>query len=658
MIADSRRRSKAPLTVPDVTGMNCREAAHAYLDAGFVPVPWVPREGEKILHPRLMKGAVLHEWVTTHKWIDTWPSNVRCGLLTSRSGGIIAADLDDISTFEAWDADADFMDDQTAVSRSGRGGGARHIVYDARELDEGSWPTQGNIPGGQVKSNGFIAVEPSRHPNGRPYRWDPEPRTLAPIGALGPFLARYRQSANGHGPARDHSRLAHAAGTAPPGEQHESLRDYAWDLARLGLDEEEAMRLLEAKAAGLRLDGRPWRERDLLALFRTAAGKVHGQARGAEADELEGDWAGDRPARGGVIEWASSFSTELVEWLWPDYLAFHEMTCFDGESSMGKSFTTYDVAARYTLGLPMPGQAEAACEPGNVVIFTDEGRKESVIIPRLRAAKADLRRIAFPVQGPIPKPGSKSRGKWDLALPDGARRHRQVIQAASAGLAIWDPIADFIGENIQTHNDASYRRAVRPLGVVLQDTGAAGWLIRHMNKDHGSRAKYRGSGAMALQNRARVHLVAGELPVSAHPQAKFGIAMVDSNLGVRVDRTLAYSIIDSDIVQDKRGRMVGRVEWHGMININADLLTRGDQAGHGPRPAKRRAVEEILTAMFGEKDPWTAKEVKQRIESELGELPADHTLRQARDRCGIRVFKRRGSMVFWWTQEPSRVRNG
>ena len=194
--ARNRRVALAPLVIPDVSGLSSKEAAHLYLDAGFMPVPWVPRGKEKILHPRLMKGSILHEWVTTHEWIDTWPRNARCGLLTSRTGNIIAIDIDDVAEFEAWETDADFMDDRTAVSYSGRGEGARHIVYDARELAEEDWPIQGRdkVPGCDIKSNGFIGVEPSLHPSGRPYRWARGPRTLAPIGPLGPFLAGLSRS--------------------------------------------------------------------------------------------------------------------------------------------------------------------------------------------------------------------------------------------------------------------------------------------------------------------------------------------------------------------------------------------------------------------------------------------------------------------------------
>jgi len=169
--------------------MSQKEAAHAYLDAGLMPHPWRVSKGTKV---SCYSGFQFDTIQETHESIDEWKRNWQCGLVTSRASGLIAADIDDRDAFEVWETDIDFP--ETAWAHTGHKGGY-HLLFDARELAPEDWPTQGNIPGGQIKTNGFIAVEPSRHPNGRQYRWDGQyGRRVAPIGSAGQGLCGYQRS--------------------------------------------------------------------------------------------------------------------------------------------------------------------------------------------------------------------------------------------------------------------------------------------------------------------------------------------------------------------------------------------------------------------------------------------------------------------------------
>lgn len=182
------------LIIPDVLGMSAKEAAHAYLRSGFIPHPW---RGQK---KSAYSGFCFDTFTETHDGIRHWRAGWKCGLTVSRSSGLIALDIDDRALFRAWAAEAGLTIPPTAWASTGRDGGA-HLLYDARELlASGSWPAQGDLPvraeaWGQLKSAGFIAVEPSRHPSGRPYRW--HAREVAPLGDLGPALMALRGEA-GH----------------------------------------------------------------------------------------------------------------------------------------------------------------------------------------------------------------------------------------------------------------------------------------------------------------------------------------------------------------------------------------------------------------------------------------------------------------------------
>jgi Bifunctional DNA primase/polymerase, N-terminal len=307
-IADSRA---VRLAVPEVNGLSAREAAHIYLDAGFMPHPWRVKvvDGDRtkasayfwfsfgndeVYDPDSPSGAghPRRGCVITHGLIQKWRPSWRCGLAVCSVSGLFAIDVDDIEAFEGWEPGWEWP--VTARSATGRKGGGYHLLYDGRGLGEEEWPRQGNIVGGQIKSNGFIAVEPSLHPSGRKYHWVRDrkvaDRKVARVlpGGLGRDLVRWRNRQNGHAGPRDRAKLVSDAGTALPGLQHDSLRDYASDLAQMGLIEEEAMVLLRHMSGKLKLEKHrgSWTDESLNVLFRSAQEKIVGNARGAEAREL------------------------------------------------------------------------------------------------------------------------------------------------------------------------------------------------------------------------------------------------------------------------------------------------------------------------------------------------------------------------------------
>lgn len=80
-----------------------------------------------------------------------------------------------------------------------------------------------------------------------------------------------------------------------------------------------------------------------------------------------------------------------VSWLWPGRIPFGEITLIDGDPGLGKSAITTDLAARVSMGRPMPDGAE--CEVAGVVILSAEDALDDTIRPRLDAAGADTTRI-------------------------------------------------------------------------------------------------------------------------------------------------------------------------------------------------------------------------------------------------------------------------
>lgn len=81
-----------------------------------------------------------------------------------------------------------------------------------------------------------------------------------------------------------------------------------------------------------------------------------------------------------------------TEWLWRNRIPFGKVVTLDGMPGLGKSTVTLEIAARASMGQPMPGEFEAA-EPMGVVLLSAEDGIRDTILPRVKAAGGDLSRI-------------------------------------------------------------------------------------------------------------------------------------------------------------------------------------------------------------------------------------------------------------------------
>ena len=176
-----------PLVFPDGIGAaNQRELGLAYEAVGFPVHPWYVRRvkgGQKTKASARERGFTFNDAdiARTPDQIKAWRrSNTQAGFACSHRTGLIVADVDDPEKFDQWDLASEFPD--TAQVSSGREGGY-HVYLDFRHLRDtvpaDEWPRQADIPGGTLKSAGFVPAPGSHHPNKRLYRVQGERREVA-----------------------------------------------------------------------------------------------------------------------------------------------------------------------------------------------------------------------------------------------------------------------------------------------------------------------------------------------------------------------------------------------------------------------------------------------------------------------------------------------
>jgi len=87
-----------------------------------------------------------------------------------------------------------------------------------------------------------------------------------------------------------------------------------------------------------------------------------------------------------------------VLWLWHHRIPRGKLTLIAGDGGIGKSLLTMDIAQRVSSGRPWPDSLAEANPSGGVVIVSAEDDVDDTIVPRLKAAGADLTRIVA-IQG-------------------------------------------------------------------------------------------------------------------------------------------------------------------------------------------------------------------------------------------------------------------
>lgn len=195
---------------------------------------------------------------------------------------------------------------------------------------------------------------------------------------------------------------------------------------------------------------------------------------------------------------------EDVKWIpgYEDYIPFGGITHLAGMPGVNKSTFTCRVAADITkLGL---------C----AFFITSEDSPESVVIPRLIAAGADLTKVYT---------ASKH-----LTIPHDMAGIESNIEHEKIGLLVIDPIDAHLDASVDSFKNQSIRGALAPLAFMASKLHCAVMLVGHPNKSGRKDPMLRVGGSIGIPGLARSALMMGNHP--EHP-SEAGMRVVASYKG-------------------------------------------------------------------------------------------------------------------------------
>jgi hypothetical protein len=254
-----------------------------------------------------------------------------------------------------------------------------------------------------------------------------------------------------------------------------------------------------------------------------------------------------------IIVCAADVRSERVQWLWPNRIPLGKVSIIEGDPGLGKSTVGLYLASRVTTGRKLPDGS--SCPLGGVVILSAEDGEGDTMRPRLDAAGADVKRVAF-LRGVRATDGEVNF----IELPAHIDALRVAVKQYSAKLVLIDPLSAYWGGSINSWKDHDVRRALAPLTRLAEELGVAIVLIRHLTNGQGP-AIYRGGGSIGIGGAARSVLLVAPDPNDKKSRI---LATVKSNL-CPTPPSVCYTL-------EEAPGGVASVLWEGVSPHNADAL--------------------------------------------------------------------------------------
>jgi hypothetical protein len=345
------------------------------------------------------------------------------------------------------------------------------------------------------------------------------------------------------------------------------------------------------------------------------------------ADTVYFDGEGWRPAsssangEGVYLVKASEIEPEDGDYFEQDLIPLKVVTLVVGIDGVGKSTILYAKAALATRG-NLPGKFEGA--PVDVVIASSEDHPNTVIIPRLKAAGADLQRVHIVK---VRRQGLDG----EISLPDDLDAVALEVARVGARLLLVDPLIAHLPLHVDAYKAQHVRSVMAPLARLAEERNLAVAAVVHFNGAPSTDVRSRISGSKGLRDAARSVLVCG---VDPGDESRFVLVQDKFSFGPKPTTGRAYQIETALIDHDAKTVKTSRVIWLGEVEIDSRGLLAG--AGDPEERADRDDAAEFLRTVLadGGRPP---KDVEQ--EGKTAGFSIDQ-LKRAKSRAGVLSGKR------------------
>jgi hypothetical protein len=342
-----------------------------------------------------------------------------------------------------------------------------------------------------------------------------------------------------------------------------------------------------------------------------------------------------------LSEMACDIEAVPIEWLWEPYIQEDALNSFYSNPGGGKGFTNIDFIARLTTGSLFPNEESTERQPMNCVILAAEESSANTIVPRLRAAGADLNRVRI-------IHSIRYHGRHDK-IEERLITFQQDMVAVKADLQrhpkerylLIDPITNYVGD-INFNQDGEVRPVLTMLAHLAEELKITISIIGHFNKNTNvANAMDKPGGGRAWVAVPRTAWGFFRNPTDRKQRMMVSLRLSNAD---EEGTGLTFQISDRTIGTKRNGKpwVVGGVDWEGKTERTADEMI----ASEHPEARRDSKGVEFLNKIL-KNGRRLATEVYGAAE-EKG--ISERTLKRA---CGdIKVLKFKIVQLGWYWQHP------
>ncbi|MFD3425277.1 AAA family ATPase [Nocardia fluminea] len=344
-----------------------------------------------------------------------------------------------------------------------------------------------------------------------------------------------------------------------------------------------------------------------------------------------------QPPRRLKITRGSQVETRRVRWVDEDWIPAASLVLLAGREGLGKSTIAAEKCAQITRGTLV---GEWFGTPRNVIYLHTEDARDFTVVPRLRAAGADLDRVLFiDVVTELSETGA-------LVLPDDIGELERVVVAERVAFIVLDAATSAMASDLSGKDDRQVRQFLEPLAQLAARRDCVVLGLCHFGKRDGA-----DTGKLILGSIAWSQVARSVLSVAKDEES--GNLIVTNTKGNLAPRTRSMeAVIESTTVATDDGDTeVGVVRWLGETDRDArDLLAGPADDGDGIERTEAEAVIVAYLEDFGGSAP-AADVLKHARSVGLN----DNATKKARIKAKVRTERQgfgKGASWVWTIDSP------
>lgn len=266
-----------------------------------------------------------------------------------------------------------------------------------------------------------------------------------------------------------------------------------------------------------------------------------------------------------ILTPASMIRPRRQKWLWAPggagVIPLGTGTICAGKGGEGKSTFMLDIAGQLTRG-ELPGDLHGT--PGSVIIMGPEDDWDTIMVPRLIAAGADLDRVYSIAVQTVTDTLTLQR---ELRFPVDTVELEQAVEETGARLIIIDPAPALMSGDMNKVQDV--RNAYGPLMALAQRRELSMTLINHFGKGAGT-VTNKLSGSHAWRDVTRSYLA-----FAADEESGERVVTQDKNNYGTGTGSYKFTLESVDVPTDDGPTSVARVRFLGESDVTvAELISR------------------------------------------------------------------------------------